>query len=123
MTHPAALDPETAAWMQAQMAISTARAVAPLRAELDKLDDWANGIFVALTDLIPFLLLKHPALARQLQPQWRSAAERFDALQTECNSCSAEGESLELLEARKMLYRIFAVMRLWPEHGQITDRK
>ena len=25
-----------------------------------------------------------------------------------------DGESLETLEARKMLYRIFAVMELWP---------
>ena len=45
---PADLSPETAAWMHAQIAISTARAVAPLREELDKVDDWAGGLFVVL---------------------------------------------------------------------------
>ena len=43
---PADLSPETAAWLHTQIAISTARAVAPLREELDKVDDWAGGLFV-----------------------------------------------------------------------------
>ena len=111
---PADLSPETAAWMHAQIAISTARAVAPLREELDKVDDWAGGLFVVLLNVLPHLLRTQPELAAKLEPQWRKAAQRFDALQARGARHTRDGESLETLEARKMLYRIFAVMELWP---------
>ncbi len=111
---PADLSPETAAWMHAQIAISTARAVAPLREELDKVDDWAGGLFVVFLNVLPHLLRTQPELAAKLEPQWRKAALRFDALQARGTRHTRDGESLETLEARKMLYRIFAVMELWP---------
>ena len=53
---PADLSPEAAAWLQAQMAISNARTAAVLREEINKVDDWANGIFAALRDAIGHLL-------------------------------------------------------------------
>ena len=118
---PADLSPETAAWLHAQIAISTARAVAPLREELDKVDDWAGGLFVVFTNVLPHLLRTQPELAARLAPQWRKAAQRFDALQARGAQRTKDGESLEMLEARKMLYRIFAVMELWPEQAQ--DRR
>lgn len=77
---PADLSPETAAWMHAQIAISTARAVAPLREELDKVDDWAGGLFVVFLNVLPHLLRTQPELAAKLEPQWRKAAQRFDAM-------------------------------------------
>jgi len=115
---PADLSPETAAWMHAQIAISTARAVAPLREELDKVDDWAGGLFVVLLNVLPHLLRTQPELAAKLEPQWRKAAQRFDALQARGARHTRDGESLETLEARKMLYRIFALMGLWPQPDQ-----
>ncbi|WP_422097452.1 hypothetical protein [Variovorax sp.] len=114
-TAPSALTPEATAWMQAQIAIHTARAVAPLREELDKLDDWANGLFVVLADVLPQLLRAHPSAAAAIAPRWERAAESFDAVLASGQRKTNEGESLELLEARKMLYRVFAVVGLWPK--------
>lgn len=115
---PADLSPETAAWMHTQIAISTARAVAPLREELDKVDDWAGGLFVVFLNVLPHLLRTQPELAAKLEPQWRKAAQRFDALQARGARRTKDGESLETLEARKMLYRIFSLMELWPQSAQ-----
>lgn len=118
---PADLSSETTAWLHAQIAVAAARAVAPLREELDKLDDWANGLFVVLTNVLPHLLRAQPEMAAKLAPQWRKAAERFEALEVSGARRAGDGETLELLEARKMLYRIFAVMELWPTgHAKAT---
>ena len=115
MNHiPADLSPEAAAWLLTQITIANARTAALLRAEIDKLDDWANGLFVVFTNVLPHLLRTRPELAAQLAPQWCKAAEQFEALQASGMRHTRNGESLELLEARKMLYRIFAVMELWP---------
>ena len=58
------------------------------------------------------LLKDHPATACDIAPQWRKAAEQFE--QIEQGSPPADpDETLELLEARKMLYRIFEVLGLW----------
>ncbi|QSI33320.1 hypothetical protein GNX71_28650 [Variovorax sp. RKNM96] len=113
-TIPSTLSPEATAWLHTQIAIQTARAVAPLREEMDRLDDWANGLFVVFTNVLPFMLREQPKLAEQLAPQWLSAAERFDALQATGDKRTKDGETLELLEARKMLYRVFEVLKLWP---------
>jgi len=99
--------------MHAQITVGTARAVAPLREELDKLDDWANGLFVVLAEALPLLMRGRPAVAAELAPRWAAVAGRFDALQASGQRRNQEGESLELLEARKMLYRLFAVADLW----------
>lgn len=116
MNFPADLSPETAAWIQAQIAISKARTVATLHAEIDKVDDWTNGVFVALNDVLQPLLRELPALGQQLAPAWRRTAERFDALQTGGAVPDRENdESLEVLEARKMLFRICASLDLWPQ--------
>ena len=57
MNHiPADLSPETAAWLQAQMVIQNARTAAILREEINKVDDWSNGIFAALRDALGHLL-------------------------------------------------------------------
>ena len=90
--------------------------VARLRAEVDRLDDRANGVLVALTDALLPLLKANPEAATYLEPTWRAAAERFE--QVEANSGQAEDfhETAELLEARKMLYRQFQRLGLWRGH-------
>lgn len=112
MNIPAELSPEVAAWMRVQMSIAAARAVEPLKEEISKVDEWANGLFVALRDVLPVLLLESPALTREIEPQWRKAAEEFDRVEQHGHQANDE-ESLELLEARKMLYRLLSVCGLW----------
>ncbi|MCK9987424.1 MAG: hypothetical protein AzoDbin1_03896 [Azoarcus sp.] len=91
--------------------------IGQLRVELDRLDDWANGVFVALTDALPPLLRANPEAAAYLAPMWRKAAERFDQLQAHTGQAEDFHETAELLEARKMLYRQFDRLGLWPRHG------
>lgn len=112
MNMPTDLSPETAAWMRVQMTLAAARAVEPLRAEINKVDDWANGLFLVLNDLLPFLLRTHPELASELAPRWRTAAESFDRIQE--GQAAEPDEPLELLEARKMLFRMNDLFKLWP---------
>ena len=69
---PADLSPETAAWMQAQMAINNARTAAVLREEINKVDDWANGIFAALRDVLAYQLRESPELGKALTMIGRS---------------------------------------------------
>lgn len=113
MNMPADLSPETAAWIRVQMTLAAARAVEPLRAEINKVDDWANGLFLVVNDLMPFLLRMHPELASELAPRWRSAAEGFDRIQE--GAAPEPDEPLELLEARKMLFRMSDLLKLWPK--------
>ncbi|MBK9442565.1 MAG: hypothetical protein IPN53_15210 [Comamonadaceae bacterium] len=59
--------PETTAWVQQEVE----KAVAPLRQQIDVLDDWSNGVFAALADLMPLLLKSQPDIAASLAPLWR----------------------------------------------------
>lgn len=112
MELPAGLSPEIAAWIQAQITLSNASNAATLRAEINKVDDWANGVFLALKDVLSFLMKTNPALAREVEPRWREAAQDFDLIDLQ-GKPAKEDEPLELLEARKMLYRIFSVLGIW----------
>lgn len=113
-----ALSPEAAAWMQAQMVIATAQAVAPLRREIDQLDDWANGLFLVLADILPPLLRSHPEVAGKIAPHWQRVSETFETLKA-CGRCHTDdGEPLEQLEARKMLYGISVVLGALPLPGR-----
>lgn len=112
MELPAGLSPEVSAWIQAQIALSNASNAATLRAEINKVDDWANGVFVALKDVLLPLLKDHPATARDVGPQWRKAAEQFERIDQGYPPAEPD-ETLELLEARKMIYRIFELLGVW----------
>lgn len=115
-----AINPETTEWVRALLQQEIGKAVAPLRQEIDQLDDWANGVFAALADLLPPLLRKHPDIAADLEPLWRYASERWQHLQQP----QAQGQAVDfhetehLLEARKMLYRQLAGLKAWPTPDQ-----
>lgn len=113
MNLPTDLSPEIATWMRTQMLMASASAAAPLREEIDRLDDWMNGLFIVLINVLPHLLRSQPELAQQLEPQWRSAADRFERL-APTNGHNEDGETAELLEARKMLYRTLTLLQVWP---------
>lgn len=114
MNLPASLPPETATWLCLQMSMASARATEPLREEIDKVDEWANGLFTVLVQLLPGLLGANPLLAQQLEPQWRRAAERFDQLAAGGPPAEPD-ETMDRLEAPKMLYRILETMGIWAE--------
>lgn len=116
-TTPADLSPETVAWLHAQMAINNARTAAVLREEINRVDDWANGIFAALRDVLLHQLKANPSLAAALAPGWRQAAEDFDRINLH-GLPAAPDEPLEFLEARKMLYRLYVRLGIAPEAGQ-----
>jgi hypothetical protein len=114
---PADLTPETAAWLHAQMAISNARTAAVLREEINKVDDWANGIFAALRDLLAVQLRSTPELGRALAKEWSVAARDFDRIHVQ-GLPAKKDEPLEFLEARKMYYRVFSHLGAMPKVGR-----
>ena len=114
---PADLTPETAAWLQAQMAINNARTAAVLREEINKVDDWANGIFAALRDVLAHQLRESPELGKTLAKSWGSAARDFDRIHVQGLPAKPQ-EPLEFLEARKMYYRLFSHVGIMPKVGR-----
>ena len=80
--------------------------VQALRAEVDRLDDWQNGVFSALLDLTQMLTSDQPELKARLLSRWKDASEKFDRLEQNPGQHDDFQETAELLEARKMLYRI-----------------
>lgn len=102
--------------MQNERIDALEREVRELRSEIDRVDDWANGLFAVLTDVLPALLKANPELAARLAPKWRDAADRFDrADQAQPTGAGRDIETAEFLEARKMLYRLFDLLGAWPE--------
>ena len=89
---------------------------ASLRAELDRVDDWANGVFLALEDALLPLLKAQPDLAERIAPVWQAAAERYDQQDPDPQEEQTDdwAQPREQLEARKILYRCFAQMGVWP---------
>lgn len=90
---------------------------AQLRAEIDRVDDWANGVFLALFDLLPPLLREHPQIAATIAPMWKKAAQNWDTLQTGTMQGESFDEPEGVLEARKLLYRMLAQHQVFPEHA------
>lgn len=116
---PADLSPETAAWLHAQMAIQNARTAAILRDEINKVDDWANGIFAGLRDALGHLLGEaRPIVGAGLARDWSRAAQDFDRLMTGGKPMHSEDESLEQLEARALLYRFYVRLGMMPKVGR-----
>lgn len=91
--------------------------IAQLRAEINRVDNWANGVFSVLLEVLPLLLCKNPDIAAKIEDSWRAAAERFDVIAppTEQEIDLAQPESLEFLESRKILYRTLDLLGVWPE--------
>lgn len=117
MNLPADLSPATCTWLRVQMTIASARAVEPLRAEIKRVDDFTNGLFLVIAQVLPHILIEQPALAAKLAPHWRLDAQRFDALEAGATP-KDDDESLDLLEARSILYNMGLDLTLWPTTKQ-----
>ena len=114
---PADLSPEAAAWLQAQMVIHNARTAAVLREEINKVDDWANGIYAALRDVLMHQLRESPDLGKALAKNWSRVARDFDRIHVH-GLPAKQDEPLEFLEARKMFYRVFSHLGCMPKVGR-----
>lgn len=105
------LDPDTPEfWALAEVKAN----LAALNEKVERLDDWANGVYAALQDLTVYLLRDDPTLAAQLMPLWKASAEQFAALENEQGQAEDLNETAELHEARKMLFRLLELYRIWP---------
>ena len=111
-TLPTSLKPDAAAWVQAQLALNHARASAAAQCRIEAVDQWAQDIFVALRDVLLHLITDQPELGRYLAADWRIATARFEAI--EAGQPAREDESLDLLEARRLLYNDFIAVGLMP---------
>ena len=89
--------------------------IAKLRAEISRVDDWANGVFVALSEALPPLLKANPVAAAHLAKSWRDAAARFERVSSSREQADDYHETAELLEPRKILYGLFARHGVWPD--------
>lgn len=117
------LPPEKAAWLREQVRQEVEHRIAPLRREIDGLDDWSNGVFAALLDLLLPLLKSHPQLATTLEALWSTAAEQYELLQRKPGRAAELHATPELLEARKMLYWMLGQLGQWPTAPKRRTRR
>lgn len=87
--------------------------IARLRAQIDQVDDWANGIYSLLVAVLPHLLRNHPDLEK-VQRTLRAADDRYEELQAHPERAE-KGEPAGLYEASKMLHRQLAILGVWPD--------
>ncbi|HTF98653.1 MAG TPA: hypothetical protein VL995_21100 [Cellvibrio sp.] len=78
-----------------------------LREEINRVDDWANGLYAALNDVVSEVGRLDPEIAARLATKWSKVAKQFD--QQEAEPHLNFEESLEQLEARKILYRTLVI--------------
>ncbi|QPF74216.1 hypothetical protein G8A07_15685 [Roseateles sp. DAIF2] len=117
------LSPKNVAWLREQVRQEVEHRMAPLRRELDGMDDWANGVFAALLDLLLPLLKTHPELGRTLEALWGRAAEQYAELERSPERRAELQTTPELLEARKMLYWVLAQLGHGPARTRRARRK
>lgn len=85
-----------------------------LKAEINRVDDWANGIFTLLVQILPLLLKEHPDVMAKVVPMLRSDDVDY---QKACQGLPTE-QTLEFLEARAKFYQILSLLT-----GDATDRR
>lgn len=83
-----------------QQAVSAA--VEPLHKKLDEQDEWMNGLYLALLDLMQALAKEQSPELAQVIPAWMSAADHYEL----AKQGLYPDESPERLEPRKLLYRM-----------------
>ena len=84
-----------------------------LRAEIRRVDEWSNGLYLALLEVLPLLLTQQPEAVERLEPMWHSAADRHAARQENPAQHVDEEGPIGLLEPRKMLYRQMDALGVW----------
>ena len=86
---------------------------------MDEVDDWANGVFLALQDLVYVLAREYPKVVPPLTDTWRQDAARYAELEQGAAPDPGQPNEQALLEARKMLYRMGVVTKVFPPDRQV----
>lgn len=89
------------------------REIAQLREQIEAVDDWANGLLLALVQVLPHLLRGHPE-AGKVQRLLQACDERFEELRLHPERSQESADTAALLEASKMLHRQLAALNTWP---------
>lgn len=93
---------------------AVAAEVAALERRLDDQDEWMNGLFLAIEDLMQALLREQPALVASAIRDWQAASDRYELARQGLYA----DESQKRLEPRKMLYQLLhATGALQPFEG------
>jgi hypothetical protein len=87
---------------------------AALKAEIDRVDNWANGVYKALSDLTTVCLQDNSKAAALLAEWWKDVADDYDRV--EAGQQIEDPQPLEFLEARKMLYRKLKIAKIFQPH-------
>jgi hypothetical protein len=83
-----------------------------LHDEINRVDDWANGVYAALLDVVSVYIQSDHSAAQALAERWQATAQDFDKV--EAGEELEEPQALEFLEARKMLYRTLQAAGQFP---------
>lgn len=109
---PADLSPEAIAWIEAQAAITSARVASRLQAQIDRAEDRVSGVFLALAHMLPHLIKDNREMRHSLCRSWGAVSEELR--QIECYGKTPNpGETMELLDARDMLFQVMDQLGLW----------
>lgn len=84
-----------------------------LRLQLQEAEDWANGVFLALQQVLPALLRGHPEV-KKVQALLAGRDQRFEELRRHPERAEPD-ERPTLHEPGKMLYRQLALLGVWPD--------
>ena len=87
--------------------------VAELRTQIDAVDDWANGIQLALVQLLPLLLRGHPE-ATNAHRLLQRCDDRYEELLQHPQRAEGPDETHRLYEAAKQLNRQLGMSGAWP---------
>lgn len=84
----------------------------PLLDKIDAVDDWAQGIYLLLEQILPPLLRGHPE-AEQIQALLQRLDDRYETLLAHPHRAE-EDETAGQYEPGKMLHRHLAMLGVWP---------
>lgn len=84
----------------------------PLLDKIDAADEWAQGVYLLLEQILPPLLRGHPE-AETIQRNLQRHDDRYEELQAHPER-GEEGETAGQYEAAKMLNRRLALLGVWP---------
>lgn len=94
-------DPQQAEWLRGEIQQAVAAAIAPLQQALDAQDEWMNGLYLVLDELLHALAQERSPLLERLLPRLQEAADHYPLA---CQGLHSD-DSPHSLEPRKLLYR------------------